>query len=124
MKELLNLEWSFSNIDNTWTNKTCIISTEIFRVVINLAKTFLQTHHFSSFEIKNKWFSSEKKQHQEEGSCLTLKGVGKLLHRIQKPYQITYIFCKTLLSVSIQPSYTNLLATRGTPGLSVFPEPN
>ena len=46
MKKLLNLGWSFSNIDNTWKNKTCIISTETSRIVINLSKTFLQTQSF------------------------------------------------------------------------------
>ena len=37
-----------------------------------------------------------------------------LLPRIQKLYQITYMFCDPLSSVSIQPFDTNLLAQRGT----------
>ena len=49
VKNLLNLEWSFSNIDTTWKNKTPVISTETFRMVINIWKTFLQTQSFFIF---------------------------------------------------------------------------
>ena len=38
----------------------------------------------------------------------------KLLPRIQKLYQITYIFCNTPWSVFVQSSDTNLLAARKT----------
>ena len=63
MKNLLNLEWS-----DTWKNKTCMISRETFRIVINLSKTFLQIQ--SIFIVSNQkqmifvWrkpWSSEKK---------------------------------------------------------------
>ena len=40
-----------------------------------------------------------------------------VLPTIQKLYQITYIFCNTVSSVSIQPFDTNWLAPRGTLGL-------
>ena len=46
MKKLLNLEWSFSIIDSSWKNKTPIISTETFRMVLNLSKDFLQNQLF------------------------------------------------------------------------------
>ena len=46
MKKLSNLEWSFSNIDNTWKNKTCVLLTKRFRIVINLSKTCLQIQSF------------------------------------------------------------------------------
>ena len=35
--------------------------------------------------------------------CLTLNDLAKILPRIQKLYQISYIFCNTVESVSIQP---------------------
>ena len=68
-------------------------------------------------EIKNKSFSSYKKYDQRKRSCLTSKGLAKLLPRIQNLYQITYIFCNTLPSVSIKPFDIKWLAPRGTLGL-------
>ena len=49
-------------------------------------------------------------------SWLTSKDLAKLLPRIQKLYQITYIFCNTVSSISIQP-FDPL-------GYSVSAEPN
>ena len=46
MNKLLNLEWSFSNIDNSLKNKSGIILIETFRIVINLSKIFLQSQTF------------------------------------------------------------------------------
>ena len=46
MKKLLNFQWSFLNIDIRSKNKTPIIFTETFRIMINLSKTFLQTQSF------------------------------------------------------------------------------
>ena len=117
MKKLLNLEWSFSNIDNSWKTKTCIISTESFRMMIKLTKTFLQTQSFFIVWNQKKGFSTFYEQNRWKGSCLTSKGLAKLLPRIQKLYQITYIFCNTVSSVSIQPFYTNWLVPWGTPVL-------
>ena len=48
-----------------------------------------------------------------KGSCLTSKGPAKLLARTKKLYQITYMLCNRLSSVSIQPYHTNLLEPRG-----------
>ena len=119
MKKLLNLEWSFSNIDNSWKTKTCIISTESFRMMIKLTKTFLQTQSFFIVWKQKKGFSTRifYEQNRWKGSCLTSKGLAKLLPRIQKLYQITYIFCNTVSSVSIQPFYANWLVPWGTPVL-------
>ena len=114
MKKLLNLEWSFSNIDNSWKTKTCIISTEAFRMVIELTKTFLQTPSFFIVWNQKKWFLKFYEQNRWKGSCLTSKDLAKLLLRIQKLYPITYIFCNTVSSVSIQPFDTNWLAPRWT----------
>ena len=49
-----------------------------------------------------------------EGNCITSKGPAKLLPSTQKLYRITYIFCKALWSVFIQPFDTNLLARKAT----------
>ena len=46
VKKLSTLESSFSNIDTSWKKKPLLISTEKFRMVINLAKNFLQTQSF------------------------------------------------------------------------------
>ena len=67
--------------------------------------------------MKKNWFSFQKKQDQEKGSPLTSKGLARLFPRIQKLYQITYIFCTTLSSVSIQHFYTNWFPPRGALGL-------
>ena len=45
-KKLSNLESSFLIIDTSWKNKNLIISTQTFRIVTNLSKTFLQTQSF------------------------------------------------------------------------------
>ena len=114
MKKTLNLEWSFSNNDNTWTNKTCIISTETFRIVINLSKTFLQTQSFFIVWNQKQMTFILGKRGSGKRSCLKSKGLAKLLPRIQNLYQITYIFCNTVQSISIQPFDTNWLAPRET----------
>ena len=77
-------------------------------------KLFFKLNHFPLFEIKNKRFSSEKKQDQRTGNCLTSKGLANLLPTIQKLYQIPYILCNPLWSLFVQSSDTNLLAPRGT----------
>ena len=116
MKKLLNLEWSFSNIDNSWKTKTFIISTEPFRMVIKLTKTFLQTQSFFIVWKQKKGFSTRifYEQNRWKGSCLTSKGLAKLLPRIQKLYQIPSILCNHLWFLFVQSSDTNLLAPRGT----------
>ena len=50
-------------------------------------------------------------------SCLKSKVVAKLLPMIQNLYQITYIFCNTVASISVQPFDTILLVPRETLGL-------
>ena len=46
VEKFSNLESSFSIIYTSWKNKTFIISTQTFRAVILLSKTFLQTQSF------------------------------------------------------------------------------
>ena len=83
-------------------------------MVINLSKNFLQTQSFSIVWNQKKYFSSSEKQDKGKGSPLTSKGLAKHLPRIQNLYQITYIFCNTVQSISIQPFDTNWLAPRET----------
>ena len=114
MKKLLNLEWSFSNIDNTWKNKTCIIMTQTFRIVINLSKTFLQTQSFFIVYNHKQMIFILGKTGSGKTSWLTSKGLSELLPRIQNLYQITYLFCNTVQSISIQLLHTNWLALSET----------
>ena len=114
MKKLLNLEWRFSNIDNTWKNKTCIILTETFIIVINLSKTFLQTQSFFIVWNQKQMTFILGKRGSGKRSCLKSKGLTKLLPRIQNLYQITYILCNTVSSISIQTFDTKWLVPWGT----------
>ena len=104
--------------------KTPTISTETFRMVINLSKNFLQTQSFSIVWNQKKYFSSSEKQDKGRGSPLTSKGLAKHLPRIQNLYQITYIFCTTLSSVSIQHFILTDSHQEEPLGYSVFAEPN
>ena len=72
---------------------------------------------FHCFKWKRIDFLFRRKQDQGKGSPLTSKGLAKLFPRIQKLYQITYIFCTTLSSLSIQHFYTNWFPARGALGL-------
>ena len=104
VKKLSNLESSFLITDTGWKNKSLVISTQTSRMVTNL----------SLFQIKNKCLSSQEKQDPWKGSCSTSKGLAKLLPRVINLYQITYIFCNTVSSISIQPFDTNSFAPRET----------
>ena len=46
VKKLSNLQSSFLNSDTSWQNKTLTISTQTFRMVTNVSKTFPQTQSF------------------------------------------------------------------------------
>ena len=46
VKKLPNLESSFLINDTIWKNKTLILSTKTFKMMINLSKVFLQTQLF------------------------------------------------------------------------------
>ena len=75
-----------------WKDKS-IISTETVSMVTNLSKKFLKLNQFSSFEIKNKLFSSQEDHDRGKRSCFYSKVLVKLSPKTRKPYQITYIFC-------------------------------
>ena len=117
VEKLSNLESSFSIIDTSWKNKAPLISTNTFRMVIYLSKTFLETQSFFIVWNEKQIIFAFLGTGSQKGSCLTAKGLAKRLPRIQKLYQIKYIFCNTVSSVSIPPFDTNWLAPRGTLGL-------
>ena len=117
VKNLSNLEWSFLIIDTSWKNKTPKILTKTFRMVIYLSKTFLEIQPFFIVWHEKQMIFALLGTGSQKESCLTAKGLVKLLPRIQKLYQIKYIFCNTVSSVSIPPFDTNWLAPRGTLGL-------
>ena len=114
MKKTLNLEWSFSNNDNTWTNKTCIISTQTFRIVIDLSKTFLQTQSFFIIYNHKQMIFILGKTGSGKTSWLTSKTLSELLLRIQNLYHIAYLFCNTVQSISNQLLHTSWLALSET----------
>ena len=113
----MNFEWIFSSIDTSWKNKTPIISTGTFRMVVNLSKTFVQTQSFNTVWNQKQIIFILGRTASRIGSCLSSKYLAKNLPRIQKLYQITYILCNALWSLFIQSFDTNLLAPRGTLGL-------
>ena len=117
MNKLLNFEWIFSSIDTSWKNKTPIISTGTFRMVVNLSKTFVQTQSFNTVWNQKQIIFILGRTASRIGSCLSSKYLAKDLPRIQKLYQITYILCNALWSLFIQSFDTNLLALRGAFGL-------
>ena len=117
VKKLSNLESSFLIIDSSWKNKTPKISTKTFRMVIYLSKIFLEIQPFFIVWHEKQMIFALLGTGSQKGSCLTAKGLAKLLPRIQKLYQIKYIFCNTVSSVSIPPFDNNWLAPRGTLGL-------
>ena len=117
MEKLPNLEWGFSIIVSSWKNKTPTTSTETFRMVINFWKSFLQTQSFSIVWNQKQMLFVFRKTRSRERKLPNFKRPSKLLLRMQKLYQITYIFCNTLSSVSIHPFYTNWLAPREKLGL-------
>ena len=85
--------------------------------MINLSKTFLQIQSFFIVWNKKQMTFILGKRGSGKRSCLKSKDLPKLLPRIQNLYQITYIFCDTVASISVQPFDTSLLVPRETLGL-------
>ena len=98
MKKLLNLEWSWPNIDNPWKNKTFVTSTETFRIMIKLSKTFLETQSFFIIWNHKQTIFILGQTGSGKRSWLTSKGIAEILFRIQNLYQITYD-CYTLCNL-------------------------
>ena len=109
VKKLSNLEWSFLIIDSSWKNKTSIISTRTFRMVINLSKNCLQTQSFFIVWNKKQMIFLVVKTGCRERKLLNFKRSSKTFTEDTKPISMS--------SVSIQPFYTNWLAPTGNFGL-------
>ena len=97
-----NLEWSFSNIDHIWKNKACIISTQIFRIVIYLPKTFLATQSLFIVWNQKQMIYILVKTGSGKRNWLTSKDLAKILPlRTQSLFivwnqkQMIYILVKT-----------------------------
>ena len=117
VKKLLNLEWSLSIIYSSWKNKTPRISSEILWMVINLSNNFLQNPLFFIVWNQKQILFILRKIGSREIKLLNFKRSSKRFPRIQKPYQVPYIFCNTLSSASIQPFYASRLPPTETVGL-------
>ena len=105
MKNLLNLEWS-----DTWKNKTCIISRETFRIVINLSKAFLQIQSIFIISNQKQMIFIWRKPWSSEKKLLIFKISSKLSPKTQKLYQITCIFWNPVIFFHSSPLY-QLIAT-------------
>ena len=109
VKKLSNLEWSFLIIDSSWKNKTSIISTRTFRMVINLSKNCLQTQSFFIVWNKKQMIFLVVKTGCRERKLLNFKRSSKTFTDDTIPISIP--------SLSIPPFYTNWLAPTGNFGL-------
>ena len=107
MKKLPNLESSFLINDTSWKNKTLILSTKTFKMMINFSKVFLQTQSF--FIVWN--------QKQIKGKEVTkLQKVEQKFYPEYKSYIKLHIAAVILHHVFIEPFDTNLLSPRRTLG--------
>ena len=59
-------------------------------------KLSFKLNHFLTFQIRNKWFLSYRDHDPDKRNCSYAKVLGKLEARIQKVYQISFIFCNPL----------------------------
>ena len=78
-------------------------------MVINLSKNFVQNQSFFIVgnEIQMLFLIGKTGSRERKSLNFKRSSKNKLVPRIKKLYQITYIFCNTVSSVSIQPFYTN-----------------
>ena len=108
MKKIPKIESSFLINDTSWKNKTLILSTKTFKMMISLSKVFLQTQSFfivwNQKQIKGKEVTKlqkvEQKCYQEYKSYIKLHIAAVILHHI----------------FSLNPFDTNLLSPRRTLG--------
>ena len=116
-KKFSNLESSFLINDTSWKNKTLIISTQTFRMVTNLSKTFLQTQSFfivwNQKQIKGKEVTKlqkvEQKFYPEYKSYIKLHIAAVILHHLfsLNPLISTYCHQEQPLDPSVfaEPNY-------------------
>ena len=117
IKKLSNFKSSFSNSDTSRKKEHPTISTKTLRMKIHLSKTFLQTQSLFIVWNQKETIFFLGKTGSRERKLLTLKGLARLLPRIQNLYQISYILWNPLWYLLVQSSDTNLLAAKETLGL-------
>ena len=93
--------------------KSPLISTEIFRMVINLQKTFLQTQSFFTFWNQKQIIFILGGTRSSERKLLKFKSSSKAFTQDTKAISL----CNPLQFFFVQSSDTNLIALRGTLGL-------
>ena len=95
------LESSFSNINTSWKKRSHIISTEIFRMVINLSKTFIQSQSFFTF-----W--------NQKQIIFILRGTGFRERKLLKLKRSSKIFTQDTKAISncIYPLSPSLISLR------------
>ena len=109
MKKLPNLESNLLINDTSWKNKTLILRTKTFKIMISLSKVFLQTQSFFFFV----W-----NQKQINGKEVTkLQKVEQKCYQQYKSYIKLHIAAVILHDLfSLNPFDTNLLSPRKTLG--------
>ena len=103
MLSIFNSSVKKLTIDTSWKNKILKITAQKFRMGINFSESSLQTQYFFIVWNKKQMIFLLGKTRLRERKSLNLKKSTNTFTRDTKLYQITYILCKTLSSVSIDP---------------------
>ena len=102
---------SFLINDTSWKNKTLILSTKTFKMMISLSKVFLQTQSF--FIVWN--------QKQIKGKEVTkLQKVEQKCYQEYKSYIKLHIDAVILHHVFIEPFWYQLIVTKKNPWVPVY----
>ena len=123
MLSIFNSSVKKLTIDTSWKNKILKITAQKFRMGINFSESSLQTQYFFIVWNKKQMIFLLGKTRLRERKSLNLKKSTNTFTQDTKLYQITYILCKTLSSVSIRPFFTNWLAPKEPFGYCDFGEP-
>ena len=114
MKKLSNLESSFLINDTSWKNKTLILSTKTFKMMINLSNAYLQTQSFIVWiqkQIKGKEVTKlqkvEQKFYPECKSYIKLHIAAVILHHLFSLNPLIPAYChqEELLGLSVFAEY-------------------
>ena len=124
VNKLSNLKWSFLIIDSSWINKTPIISTDTFRMVINLSKDFLQNQLFFIAWNQKQMLFVLGKIGSREAKVLNFKKSTKTFSQDRKAipnYKSSVTLCNLFLSIPSIPTYWHQAKPLGC---KEFPEPS
>ena len=103
---------NFKRSSKTFTQDTKATSNYIYRLYHSVI-----CFHLTVLYYQKQILFILRKIGSREIKLLNFKRSSKSFPRIQKPYQVPYIFCNTLLSASIQPFYASRLPPTETVGL-------